>query len=321
MTRLMQVRAVAAALDAAEAHGLLHALADMPATSAALAARCGVDATACARVLAVLYANGIVGCDSGAYVVPDLIRHELRGPEARANGAAAGVWAHAVRFVASGEPVWPIREAADRGAVYAEATPLLARMFEPFAERLADALVDRCARAGAPAILDVGAGSGVWSLALARRLPGATVSALDLPDVLPRFLEHAARFDMRDRASALPGNYHDGPPADARFDVVMLANVLHLEPAAAARRLIAQWRAALADGGTLVIVDMLAGSATNRAHAAYALHLALRVPGAYPHLEPELRAWLAEAGLAHVERVGLVDGAPEIGALVGWERM
>jgi SAM-dependent methyltransferase len=320
MTHLMQVRALAASLEAADAHGLLHALADAPATPAALAARCRVDATACARVLAVLHAHGILGCDAGEYVVPEMVRHELRGPDAHDNGGGDGVWKHAVRFAGSGEPVRPMRDPTDRGTVYAGTTPLLARMFEPLAERLADALAGRCTHTAAPAILDVGAGSGVWSLALARRLPGATVSALDLPDVLPRFLERAARLEMAHRAVAMPGDFHDGPAAGARYDVVLLANVLHLEPAAAAGRLIARWREAVADGGLLVIVDMLADETTNRAHAAYALHLALRMPGAYPHLESELRAWLGAAGLVPVERLTLVDGAPEIGALVGWGR-
>jgi SAM-dependent methyltransferase len=312
----MEVRALAAALDAADEHGLLHDLAERPASAEQLAARHGLDPIGCARVLAILQTNGFIEPDGAqrdgaAYRVPPAVRHELRGPDALTRGGGR-FWAHATAFLATGAPLRP-HDLAERSRAYAEATPHLARIFEPLAARLAAGLAERLARDAA--ILDVGAGSGVWSLALVERLPHARARAVDLPGVLPRFLERAAALGVAARVEAVAGDYHDSPTAE-RFAVVLLANVLHIEPAPAAARLIERWAGAVADDGLLVVVDMLSERGEEPAHAAYALHLAMRVPGAYPHLEPELRGWLAAAGFGRVERVGLDDDAPLVAALV-----
>jgi SAM-dependent methyltransferase len=313
MNRLMQARALVAALDAAEAHGLLGALAERPAAAGELAGELGLDAVACTRVLEVLRTNGLLDREGGVgtvYSVPAEVRRELAGPDANWPERAR-FWTQATSFLATGDPFVPD---ADRPAAYHAATPHLARMTEPQAAALADRLAERMAGRAGVEVLDVGAGAGVWSLALLERLPTARATAVDFEPVLPRYRQRAAALGLEARVHCVAGDYERADTGEPR-DVALLANVLHLECAARARRLLARWADAVAPGGLLVIVDVLSRAGDEPGYAAYALHLGMRVRGAFPHHEPELRAWLAAAGFPTIERLALVAGAP-FGALI-----
>jgi ubiquinone/menaquinone biosynthesis C-methylase UbiE len=130
-------------------------------------------------------------------------------------------------------------------------------------------------------VLDVGAGSGVWSLAMCARSPGTRVTALDLPAVLPGFLDRAERLGLAERIEAIPGDCHSTELHAASVDRIVLANILHLESPAHAAALMARIVPALKRGGELVVIDCLAkeGGARETARAIYALHLAMRTDG------------------------------------------
>jgi ubiquinone/menaquinone biosynthesis C-methylase UbiE len=100
-------------------------------------------------------------------------------------------------------------------------------MLSPAAERAAELLDDALPQGAA--ILDVGAGSAVWSLSLAKRKGGASVTAVDWPAVLEVAAETAEQLGIADRLTTLEGNYHDVEFPAAAFDLVILANVTHLE--------------------------------------------------------------------------------------------
>lgn len=67
--------------------------------------------------------------------------------------------------------------------LYPDTVPLIGSLMAPAAAKAAAHLLATGVRA--PEVLDVGAGTAPWSLALARRAPGCHVTALDLPAVLP----------------------------------------------------------------------------------------------------------------------------------------
>ena len=57
-------------------------------------------------------------------------------------------------------------------------------------------------------MLDIGTGSGVWGIGLAQLSPQVSVTAQDLPGVLDVTRRMADRFDLADRFSYLPGDFH-----------------------------------------------------------------------------------------------------------------
>jgi SAM-dependent methyltransferase len=316
MMSLMEAGALAGALQAANEHGLLQALAERPMSAAELAGSADLAEVPCERVLEVLRTNGLLERAADRYAPSPVVLAELRGPHGRLeeNGR---FWAHMTEYLRSGEPFQLMRDTRDRGDVYAEATRDLGVMFSGVAGALARELAQRLGDRPSLRVLDVGAGSGVWSLAILAETPTATSLAVDLPPVLPRFIERADALGVGSRADVLAGDFHRAIVERAGYDLVLLANVVHLEAAPAAQALVRRWGEAVAPDGALVIVDMLDGADdADRVHASYALHLGMRVPGAFPHHEGDLRAWLAAAGLPRIERVMFAEPFPSLGALI-----
>jgi hypothetical protein len=124
------------------------------------------------------------------------------------------------------------------------------------------------------------------------------VTALDLPPVLPRIREAAARRGLSARVNVVAGDFHE--PLPVGFDLVILANVVHLETRAGAQALITRAAAAVAPGGTLAIIEPL-GDGTpegERQRALYALNLALRTRAGQAWSTDDLLAMCGTAGLA-----------------------
>ena len=87
-----------------------------------------------------------------------------------------------------------------------------------------EVLVERClallADTAGPSVVDVGTGTGAIALALAARLPEASVTAIDLsPDALALAAENAALNGLADRVELLEGDLL-APVAGRHFDLV-----------------------------------------------------------------------------------------------------
>jgi len=77
-------------------------------------------------------------------------------------------------------------------------------------------------------ILDVGAGTGTGTIALADRFPGAHVVAADIsPEMLQRVQHRAAHRGMAERVSTVQMNVDEGWPELGAFDVVWASAALH----------------------------------------------------------------------------------------------
>ena len=285
--------ALFAAGGAALEHGLLAAL---PGTAAEIAARTQRDARAIALTLDVLVARDILVLDSERYTLAPHVTAAL----ARAPGgsvAAIALFSHLGAMLRTGKPIREMDgDDATRMASYQTVARDLGEYFAPNAARLASEL--------APVrgtILDIGAGSAVWSCAVAAASPDARVIAVDLPAVVERAASRAEKLGIAARVTTIAGNWFEVELPAA--DVVVLANVLHLEEAPGARRLLARAAEACAPDSRLVIIDMLDGEdRESRIHyAAYQLHLGLRTRAGRAHSRAELTRWLGELGFV-VER-------------------
>lgn len=131
-------------------------------------------------------------------------------------------------------------------------------------KRVVRMLLDRHGWRGDEAVLDVGCGRGLLTVAAARRVPGGSVTAIDkwqakdlsgnAPDAL---LANAAAAGVADRVTVETGDACALPFPDADFDVVGSMTVIHNIPTAAGRaQAIAEiWRVTR-PGGRILIYDI-----------------------------------------------------------------
>jgi SAM-dependent methyltransferase len=185
------------------------------------------------------------------------------------------------------------------GATYAEVVGHLGTLYAGAAQDLAAALrVGGYVPPGA-AVLDVGAGSGIWSFAVVGPDPKATVTALDRERVLEMTQAHASAAGLAERLLTIPGDWREAPLPEEAYDVAILANICHLEPGPDVARLLQRVSSTLRPGGALLIVDTIPD---RRADAdpgplLQGLQLGLRSRGGGIHDREAYASWLEQAGL------------------------
>ena len=298
---LLEHSGTVATITTAYQTGLVESLA-RPAPAEEHAKRLHLDPHAVSLLLDTLVALGVAETRSGRVgasnalsagsgnLVDDLLR-------------IGELWRHLPRFVQTGERYAHMDgPASERAANYKTVAEPLGRLFENAALELARKLPPPGER-----VLDIGAGSGVWSLAMCARSPETKVYALDLPAVLPAFLHRALSLGLGDRVQTIAGDYHATELVAASFDRIILANVLHLEPPADAASLVARAATALKPGAELVVIDSLAEDDPTRApaRAIYALHLAMRTSQGRVHPRVQIDRWARDAGLSRSRSIKL----------------
>jgi SAM-dependent methyltransferase len=106
-----------------------------------------------------------------------------------------------------------------------------------------------------PRVIDLGAGSGTGSLALARQLPGSTVTAVDVsPEMLAHLRGRADAAGLGDRIRTVEADLDQPWPDLGPTDVIWAASSMHhiADPAKA----LASAFGALRPGGLLVIAEL-----------------------------------------------------------------
>ncbi|MGA7207155.1 MAG: class I SAM-dependent methyltransferase [Specibacter sp.] len=150
-------------------------------------------------------------------------------------------------------------------------------------------------------ILDVGAGSGAGTLALAKRFPDAHIVAIDMsPDMLAHTRQAAHGQGLDGRLATVEANLDEAWPEIASADLIWAASSLHelADPESSMRDMFA----ALNPGGLLVVVEMdaLPRFLTDTTGLESRLHAALALQGWNAH--PDWRPGLEKAGFDVVEQ-------------------
>ena len=127
------------------------------------------------------------------------------------------------------------------------------------AKNVAPVLAERVSLAEAQVLVDVGGGTGIYSIAWLRRHPQLRAIVWDRPEVLKVAQEMAAEYGVADRLECVPGDmFRDPVPAG---DVCLLSNVLHDWDVPECVELVNRCTAALPVGGRLLVHDVLLNDA------------------------------------------------------------
>jgi 3-hydroxy-5-methyl-1-naphthoate 3-O-methyltransferase len=154
-------------------------------------------------------------------------------------------------------------------------------------------------------ILDVGAGSGAWSLAFAQAIPQAQVETLDFPEITPITRDFAKKLGVADRYSFLERDMRAGDFGHGSYDLVILGHIMHSEGQQHGTELLRKSYAALRPGGKLLIAEYVPNDARTgpTMPVLFGLTMLLQTEEGNVFTLREYRSWLKAVGFSKVTTI------------------
>jgi len=279
------------------------------ATAAAVAPVIGADAGATERLLDAIVSLGFLEKREGVFAnTPLAARFLAAGSRDDARDALKHNlslwrrWSTLTDAVRAGHAVG-VPEMKDRGDDWT--VPFIAAMHRGAAQR-APLVVQAVGTEGVCRMLDVGGGSGAYSIAFARASALLQAEILDLPTVLPIAERHIEEAGLAGRVTTRAGDLRTDEFGSG-YDLVLLSSICHMLGPDKNRDLLARAARALAPGGRVVVSDFVLdedGTGPRQA-VLFSLNMLVGTPSGRSYREAEYRAWLGAAGLVGVERARL----------------
>ncbi|MGH7847714.1 MAG: class I SAM-dependent methyltransferase [Candidatus Binatia bacterium] len=220
-------------------------------------------------------------------------------------------WLTLPEAVRTGRPTLGLFPDADREAYDFEVIEALFQFHKHSAWELARAVLQK---ATPTRILDVGAGSAVWSLPFASQCPQLEVTAIDFPPVLALARKFARRFGVEKQYRFIGGEILTVDLGEQEFDLVLLGHICHSEGPRRSRELFSQCFRALKNKGRLLIMDYIAdeGRASEFLPLLLALNTLLGTDEGDTFTMSEYLEWLRQAGFIGVESLCVKGHAPVV---------
>jgi SAM-dependent methyltransferase len=165
------------------------------------------------------------------------------------------------------------------------------------AKNIAPVLAQTVDLSEAKCLLDIGGGTGLYSIAFLQRYPQLQAVVFDRPAVLKVAAEFAEQYGVADRLRCEAGNMFVDP-LPAGCDCVLLSNVLHDWDIPECRQLVQRSADALPVGGRLLVHDAFLNDDYSGPlyPALFSVALMLLTEGRN-YSGAEYKAWMREAGL------------------------
>ncbi len=208
-------------------------------------------------------------------------------------------WMQLTETVRTGKPPTRVNDQKGGAEFFADFVeslfPLSYKAAQALGQHLQIAKTDR-----ALSVLDIGAGSGVWGIALAQQSPQVKIRAVDWPQVLPVTERVAKKHGVQDRLNTAPG---DLLAADfgTGHQVATIGHILHSEGVERSRQLLKKTFDALAPGGTVAIMEFLPNDERTGPPIAliFAVNMLVNTDQGDTFTFAEISAWLKAAGFVN----------------------
>lgn len=294
-------------LFAANELGIFEALAETPATLDALAARTGLTRRA-ARISAdAMVALGLVECDGNTYRNSTVAAAFLsgRGPAdlrpllRHWDRISYPLWTDFATTLAKGpskeifEISEELQEIASAGieAILAPTSMALPKTFD---------------FSGCKRLLDVGGGTGSWSIAVARENPDIEVTVFELPAVAGIASRRFEGAGLGTRATVIAGDaMNDELPTG--YDVFLLANIIHYWSPEQNQALLRRVRRAAEPGSALLMADFWTDPTHTKPFEAAMIagEFAAALKNGDVYSIEEAQGWLGETGWRFIRHTPL----------------
>ena len=160
--------------------------------------------------------------------------------------------------------------------------------------------------AGVRRILDLGGGSGAYSIAFAKASSDVQCQILDLPEVVPLTAEYVNQAGVSSQVSLRAGDMLQDDFGSG-YDIIMLNAICHMFSEQQNQGIFRRARQALAPNGRLVVQDFILNpDKAGPQHAAlFSLNMLVSTEAGASYSEPEYTHWMHAAGFAEVSRINL----------------
>jgi (2Fe-2S) ferredoxin/SAM-dependent methyltransferase len=174
------------------------------------------------------------------------------------------------------------------------------------AKERAPLVVKALGAAGIRRILDLGGGSGAYSIAFAKARPGLQCNILDIPEVVPLTAEYVRQAGVSAQVKIRKGDMLEDDFGSG-YDLIMLNAICHMFSEEQNRDLFRRARRALGPNGRLAVQDFILNpDKTGPQHAAlFSLNMLVGTEAGASYSEIEYKQWMEAAGLTEVCRINL----------------
>jgi predicted O-methyltransferase YrrM/DNA-binding CsgD family transcriptional regulator len=288
------------------------------ATAADIAARIQADPRATEMLLHALASLQLVSKHGGVFHnLPAAARHFSAASPHNARPALMHTaalwknWSTLTEAVRAGTSVIH-QEMAERSGDWTQA--FIAAMHRNATERAAS-LVAAVGVEGVRRLLDVGGGSGAYSIAFAAANPELQAYILDLAAVVPLAQRHIEQAGLTARVHTRTGDLRTDHLGEG-YDLVLVSAICHMLDEKENARLIARCYDALAAGGRLAIQEFILepDKCGPPSAALFSLNMLVGTRAGASYSEPEYTAWMQSAGFTAIRRVRMPGPA---GLIIG----
>ncbi len=168
-------------------------------------------------------------------------------------------------------------------------------------------------------MLDVGGGSGIYSVTFAQAASRLEAVVFDRPDVVEIAQRHISEAGLAGRVTTQAGDMTEDSLGDEEYDLVFFSSIFHMFGPETNRRLMSKAYEALKPGGRMVLQDfILSDDKTSPLSAAmFALHMLVATDEGNAYSRAEYAEWMREAGFTDVELI-MLDAETDL--MQGWKR-
>jgi len=177
------------------------------------------------------------------------------------------------------------------------------------AQGTAERLVRSVGVRGVRRLLDIGGGSGAYSIAFAKASPALYAEVLDLAAVVPIAQRHIEEAGLADRITTRIGDL-TVDEFGKEYDLILLSAICHMLGPEQNLDLFRRCYRALARGGRIVIRDFILDpdKTAPKCVALFAINMLVGTKSGSTYTEAEYKTWLTNAGFEAFTRIDPTGG-------------
>lgn len=164
---------------------------------------------------------------------------------------------------------------------------------------------------GPVSVLDIGAGSGVWGIGIARQSPHVRIHAVDWPRVLRVTRRVAGKHGLANRLTTAAGDFFEADFGKGHR-LATIGHILHSEGRDRSRRLLKKVFNALAPGGTVAIQEFVPDEDRSGPPNAliFAVNMLVNTEAGDTFTFGEMSQWLRQAGFRNPRLLNVPSVSP-----------